>query len=120
MPSSLHKQLSAFVQRRLLIERRNSKRIVPVHHTLCLIQSPGTEQMTALVHNISCQSLALQAEKSYMPGTLLHLLLVNEAHTSSLNVDLNVVRSTRVGNRYLIAGTFVRPLLHEEVMPFIV
>jgi hypothetical protein len=119
MKSSVRDHLSIFVQRRRQLERRGSKRIAPVHRTCCLIQSSGEEQMSALVHNISCQGIALQAEQGYSSGTLLHLLIVNEAHTSSLHVDLNVIRSIRMGDRYVIAGSFVRPLSHEEVVPFI-
>jgi hypothetical protein len=117
--SSVCNYLLSIFQRRRQMERRGSKRIAPVHRTLCLIHFPGAEQTTALVQNISCQGLALQADQGYSPGALLHLLLINEAHTASLNVDLHVVRSLRIGNRYMVAGSFVRPLLHEEVVPFI-
>lgn len=120
MKSSLRKQLSIFVQRRLLNERRSSKRIAPVHRTLCLIPSSGDERATTLVHNISRQGVAVHAEHAYAPGTLLHILLVNESHTFSLMVDLNVVRCIPTNDRYLIAGNFARPLSHEEVLPFII
>lgn len=119
MKSSLRKHLSIFVQKRLSIERRGSKRIAPVHRTMCLIPSTGDKRTTALVQNISCSGVAVQMEKPYAPGALLRILLVNEAHTFSLNVDLNVVRSIRMGEQYLVAGTFTRPLSHEEVVPFI-
>jgi hypothetical protein len=119
MKSSVRNHLSIFVQRRRQIERRSSKRIAPAHRTLCLIQSSGAEQTTALVYNISCQGIAMQAEQSYAPGTILHLLLINEAHTASLSVCLSVTRSIPIGDRYTIAGSFVRSLAHEEVKPFI-
>ena len=119
MKTSLRKQLSIFVQRRTLIERRASKRIVPARRTLCLIQASGGEETTTLVHNVSCQGLAVQAEHAYAPGTLLHILLVNEAHTFALTMDVNVVRSIRMGDHYVTAGSFVRPLSHEEVVPFV-
>lgn len=120
MKTTLRKQLSVLTQRRLLIERRGSKRVMPVHRTLCVIQSSGEdERATAVVHNISCMGVAVHGERAYAPGTQLRVLLVNEAHTFSLSVDLNVSRSLHAGDRYLIAGTFARPLQHAEVTPFI-
>jgi len=120
MKSSLRKQLSVFVQRRLQNERRGNKRVVPVHRPHCLIQQSGDdERITALVHNISSTGVAVQAERDYEPDTLLHVLLVNAAHTFSRSMDLNVVRCIRTGDRYLIAGLFTQPLLHEEVAPFL-
>lgn len=119
MRMSLRKHLSSLVQRRRLIERRGSKRIVPVHRTLCLIPSTGEERTTALVHNISNMGVAVQSDQAYAPGTHLRILLVNEAHTFSLNVELTIVRSFRMGDCHVVAGTFARPLSHEEVVPFI-
>lgn len=120
MKATLRKQLSVLTQRRILIERRGSKRVVPIHRTLCVIQSSGEdERTTAVVHNISSTGVAVHGERPYAPGTRLRVLLVNEAHTFSLSVDLNVNRSLHTGERYLIAGTFARPLLHAEVTPFI-
>jgi hypothetical protein len=78
------------------------------------------ETTTAIVQNLSRTGVAVQTDHNYEPGTVLHILLVNDAHTYSLAVDMNVVRSSRVGDQYLIAGPFARPLLHEEVVPFIV
>jgi hypothetical protein len=120
MRTTLRKHLSSFVQRRQLMERRSSKRIVPIHRTICLIPSTGDECMTALVHNISSTGVAVQADHAYAPGTHLRILLVNEAHTFSLNVELSVVRCLRMGDLHLIAGTFAQPLSHDEVVPFIV
>jgi hypothetical protein len=121
MKASLRKQLSFLVQRRINAERRRNKRVVPVRRTLCLLRcSAPDEQTTAIVQNFSRSGIAVQAEQNYEPGTLLHILLVNDAHTFSLAVDMNVVRSSRVGDQYLIAGPFARPLLHEEMVPFIV
>lgn len=120
MKATLRKQLSALTQRRLFIERRGNKRVMPVHRTLCQIQSSSEDEgSTALVHNISCMGVAVHGERAYAPGTMLRVLLVNEAHTFSLSVDLNVNRSMHTGDRYLIAGTFARPLSHGEVTPFI-
>ena len=120
MRATLRKHLSSLMQRRLLIERRGSKRIVPVHRTLCLIPSTGDERTMAVVHNISNTGVAVQSDHAYTPGTHLRILLVNEAHTFSLNVELSVVRSLRMGDYHLVAGTFAQPLSHEEVVPFIV
>lgn len=120
MKSTLRKQLSVFAQRRLQIERRGHKRIVPVHRTLCQLRaSEQDERTTGLVQNISSTGLAVQAIRAYAPGTLLHVLLVNEAHTFSLSMDLIVVRTTRSGDQHLVAGMFSRPLLHQEIAPFI-
>jgi hypothetical protein len=119
MRSSLRKHLSIFVQRRLMNERRGSKRVVPIHRSLCLIPSSGQERTTTLVHNISRTGVAMQTDHPHAPGTFLRVLLVNEPHTFSLTMDVHVVRSVRMGEQYLTAGNFVRPLLHEEVVPFI-
>jgi hypothetical protein len=119
MRTSLRKHLSIFVQRRLMNERRGGKRIVPVHHTLCLIPSSGDERTTTLVQDISPTGVAMQTEHLYAPGALLRVLLVNEAHTFSLMADVSVVRSVRMGDHYVTAGHFVRPLTHEEIVPFI-
>jgi hypothetical protein len=121
MSSTLRNKLSALVQRRLHAERRGSKRISPVQRTLCLISASGEkESMTGLVDNLSIQGIALLAERPSPPGTILHLRLVNAAHTFSLEVEMKVVRASRMGHdHYLIAGPFTRTLLHEEVVPFI-
>jgi hypothetical protein len=120
MKTTLRKQLSALVQRRLMIERRGSKRVVPVHRTICLIQSSSEdERRTASVHNISYTGIVVHGERAYEPGTLLRILLINEAHTFSLALELNVTRSLHAGDRYLIAGTFAQRLSHAEVAPFI-
>lgn len=121
MSSILRNKLSHLVQRRLHSERRGSKRIVPVHRTLCLISASGdTESMTGVVDNLSNQGIALLAERAYPLGALLHLRLVNAAHMFSLEVEMKVVRATRIGyDHYVIAGAFVRTLSHDEVVPFI-
>lgn len=119
MRSTLRKQLSVLVQRRLHIERRRCKRIVPVRRTVCIVRpTDSADRTTAIVQNLSHTGLALQSTCNYAEGSLLQLLLVNDAHTFSLAVDMNVLRSSRVGDLYLIAGPFTRPLLHEETVPF--
>ncbi len=120
MKTSLRKQLSLLVQKRLFVERRSGKRIMPVRRTLCLLQSADRpEPTTAIVQNLSHMGIAVQSEDNYAPGTQLRLLLVNDAHTFSLAAELSVVRSVRIGNLYLIAGPFARPLSHQELVPFI-
>ena len=121
MKLSLRNKLSVLIQRRLQIERRGNKRLVPVHRTLCLIQTAGeSERKTAVVDNLSHEGVAVLAEREYAPGTVLPVLLVNASHTFSLAVEMNVIRSARVGHdQYLIAGPFARSLLHEEVVPFL-
>jgi hypothetical protein len=121
MKSSLRNKLSVLVQRRLQVERRGARRVIPTHRTLCLFQGPGdSERGTAIVQNLSREGVAVLAERDFPSGTLLHLLLVNEAHVFSLAADVKVIRSQRVGHEhYLLAGPFVRPLRHEEVIPLI-
>jgi hypothetical protein len=121
MNSTLRSKLSFLVQRRLQIERRGSKRIAPVHRTLCLLSVPGEAlTLSGIVENLSQQGIAVLAERPYQLGTFLHLRLVNAAHMFSLEVEIKVVRSARIGyEQYLIAGPFTRPLLHDEVVPFI-
>ena len=122
MNSTLRNKLSFLVQKRLQIERRGSKRITPAHRTLCLISAPD-EALThsGIVENLSQQGIAVMEERPYPIGILLHLRLVNAAHMFSLEVEMKVVRSSRIGyDQYLIAGPFTRPLMHEEVIPFII
>lgn len=120
MKSSLRNKLSVLVQRRLQIERRGGKRVVPIHRTLCQLQaSDDSEPATGIVHNLSYKGVAVLSEREYALGTLLRVLLVNDSHTFSLAMDMKVVRSFRNGGtQYLIAGPFTRPLRHEEVVPF--
>ena len=122
MRPSLRNKLSSFIQRRMQIERRGSKRLMPVRRTLCLIRfAEECERMTAVVENLSQKGIAVLSEREYLPGTILSVLLVNASHTFSLAVEMKVVRSSRIGHdQYLIAGPFARSLLHEEVVPFIV
>lgn len=121
MKLSLRNKLSILIQRRIQIERRGSKRLVPVHRTLCLIQPASeSERRLAIVENMSQKGVALMAEREYVAGTILSVLLVNAAHTFSLAVEMKVVRSSRLASdQYLIAGPFARLLSHEEVVPFI-
>lgn len=121
MNSTLRNKLSVLVQKRRQIERRGSKRIAPVQRTICLISAAGEEVVTGVVENISNQGVAMLTGRPYPLGSLLHLRLVNAAHMFSVEVQLKVVRSSRCGmDQYVIAGYLTRPLLHEEVVPFIV
>lgn len=122
LQSSLRNKLSAFVQRRLQIERRGGKRVAPARHTLCLIRHPGEGAAnTAIVHNMSFKGAALFTESEYPAGELLKILLINASHTFSIEVELRIVRSFRATTKqFCVAGPFERPLRHEEVVPFIV
>lgn len=121
LPSALRKPLSLFGSRRIKVERRGGKRVVPARHTLCLIRRPGEDQASkVVVQNLSLKGIALLADREHPAGTLLPLLLINAAHTYSVAVDLRIVRCFRAAaNQYLVAGPFERALLHEEVVPFI-
>jgi hypothetical protein len=121
MNSTLRGKLSVLVQRRLHNERRGSKRIAPVQRTLCLLSAPGEGlPLSGLVENLSNQGVALLAQRPYPLNTMLHLRLVNAAHMFSLEVEMKIVRCSRIGyDQYLIAGPFTRRLLHDEVVPFI-
>ncbi len=122
MSSLLRSKLSILAQRRLQVERRGGKRVVPVHRTLCLLQEPGSpERTTAIVQNLSLRGVGVMVEREYAPDTVLHALLVNAAHTFSASVDLKVVRCSRgPNNQFFLAGPFDRPLTHAEVIPFII
>lgn len=121
MGLSLRSKLSALVQRRLQIERRGGKRVVPAQRTLCLLSKPGaSEQTGSVVQNLSMKGVGLQTERSYELGEVLHALLVNAAHTFSVSVELRVARCFHVmDQRYFVAGPFTRPLTHDEIVPFI-
>lgn len=121
MNSSLRNKLSALVQRRLKVERRGVKRIAPTQRTLALLKDgQDGETITAHVHDLSSKGLAVYAGRDYPLGTLLHVILVNAAHTFSVAVEVKIVRVIREsGNGYLLAGPFNRTLAHDEVIPFI-
>jgi hypothetical protein len=121
MGLSLRSKLSALVQRRLQIERRGGKRVAPAQRTLCRLSKPGeSAQAASVVQNLSIKGVGLQTECSYQLGELLHVLLVNAAHTFSVSVELRVARCFHVtDNRYFVAGPFTRPLTHDEIVPFI-
>lgn len=122
MRLSLRNKLSLFVQRRLRIERRGCKRVVPVHRTLCLLQAPSeADRVTAVVQNLSVKGVGVLVDREYTPGTVLNVLLVNASHTFAVEVDLQVIRCFRVAaNQYFLAGPFGRPLTHDEAVPFII
>jgi PilZ domain len=122
MKSQIRSKLWSLVQRRLQVERRRVKRLVPSRRTFCQFQGPGDELATAgSVQDLSLKGAGILAPRNYPPGTSLHLLLVNAAHTFSLTVDLTVIRSSRAANgQYFLAGPFGRELLHDEVVPFVV
>jgi hypothetical protein len=121
LPSALRKPLSLFGQRRMKVERRGGKRVTPARNTLCLIRRPGEDQTsTVVVQNLSFKGIALLADRECPAGTVLGLLLINAAHTFSVEVDLQIVRCFRVAaNQYFLAGPFGRALLHDELVPFI-
>jgi hypothetical protein len=122
MTLSLRKKLSVFVQRRLQVERRSQKRVVPIQRTLCLLQAPGEDQRaTTVVQNLSLKGVGILADREHAPGTVLQVLLVNAWHTFAVKRDLKVVRCFRVnGQQFFLAGPFDRLLAHEEMVPFII
>ena len=121
MKSLLRSKLSALVQRRLQIERRNGKRMVPTQRTLCLLQAPGeSDRITGSVQDLSLKGIAVLTDRHYPMGSLVHILLVNASHTFSVELDLKVIRSFPTSDgQFLIAGPFLRPLLHDEVVPLL-
>jgi hypothetical protein len=122
MGLSLRSRLSALVQRRLQVERRNGKRVAPMQRTLCLLHKDGAdERATSVVKNLSLKGVGVVAERGYELGEIVHALLVNASHTFSVAVDLKVVRCFRVADQeFFVAGPFTRSLTHEEVVPFII
>jgi hypothetical protein len=122
MTLSIRRQLSALVQRRFYAERRDAKRMAPRHRTLCVIGTPTEDRLTtAFVHDLSLRGVSVLAEREFAPGVVLKLLFVNAAHTFSATRDMKVARCFRAAdNRYFVAGPFVQPLTHEEVVPLLV
>jgi hypothetical protein len=118
----LRKKLSVFVQRRLQVERRSQKRVVPVHRTLCLLKASGDDQpTTTVVQNLSLKGLGVLVDREHSPGTVLNALLVNAPHTFAVKRELKVVRCFRVnGQQFFLAGPFEKLLTHEEMVPFII
>ena len=121
MSSFLRSKLSVFARRRLQADRRGGKRLAPNHRTICRLQTPGEDaHTTAVVQNLSLRGVGMRVDREYTPGTLLHVLLVNDSHTFSVALELSVARCFRVANdQFYLAGPFGRPLTHEEVVPFI-
>jgi hypothetical protein len=122
MMSALRSKLSVLVQRRMRVERRSCKRVVPPCPTICLLQSPdGEQRITGVVHDLSLRGIAVLVDRNYPSGSSLHVLLVNASHTFSVEVDMKVVRCfPSIDERFLVAGPFLRPLLHDEMVPFII
>jgi len=122
MTLPIRNKISVFVQRRLQVERRSQKRIVPVQRTLCLLQVPGEqEQSTTVVQNLSRKGIGVLVDREHPPGTILTALLVNASHTFAVKRKLKVVRCFRVnGEQFFLAGPFESLLDHEEMVPFII
>lgn len=121
LQSALRKPLSLFGQRRVKVERRGGKRVTPARNTLCLIRRTSEDQpSTAVVQNLSLKGIALLTDHEQPAGAVLPLLLINAAHTFSVEVDLRIVRCFRAAaNQYFVAGPFERALLHDEMVPFL-
>jgi hypothetical protein len=122
MTLPIRNKISVFVQRRLQVERRSQKRVVPVHRTLCLLRASGEDQpATTVVQNLSLKGIGVLVDREHAPGTLLHALLVNASHTFAVKRELKVVRCFRVnGQQFFLAGPFEKLLSHEEMVPFII
>ncbi len=122
MTLPIRSKLSVFVQRRLQVERRSQKRVVPVQRTLCLLQVPGeNEQSTAIVQNLSRKGIGVLVDREHQPGDVLTALLVNSSHTFAVKRELKVVRCFRVnGEQFFLAGPFENLLDHAEMVPFII
>jgi hypothetical protein len=103
------------------VERRGGKRVVPARHTLGVIRQRGENRTrTASVQELSLKGIALLTDHEYPAGTVLPLLLINAAHTFSVEAELRVIRSFRVSaQQFFVAGSFGRALLHDELVPFI-
>jgi hypothetical protein len=122
MTLPIRNKISVFVQRRLQVERRSQRRIVPVQRTLCLLQAPGqSAQSTTVVQNLSRKGIGVLVDQEHPPGTVLTALLVNSSHTFAVKRELKVVRCFRVnGEQFFLAGPFGQLLAHEEMVPFII
>lgn len=121
MTSALRNKLSVLVQRRSRLERRLSKRVVPIHRPLCQVCPTSQEESAdGVVQDLSLKGVALLVEREFPLGTVLHVQLVNVSHTFSLALEMKVVRCSRnAANQFLVAGPFDRPLAHEEMVPFL-
>ena len=120
MTLPIRNKISVFVQRRLQVERRSQKRIVPVQRTLCLLQVPGEqEQSTTVVQNLSRKGIGVLVDREHLPGTVLTALLVNASHTFAVKRKLKVVRCFRmVSGDYFVGGRFRTALSPDELLPF--
>lgn len=118
----MRSQLSAFVQRRLQIERRAYKRVTPISRALCLLQAPDEPDWAiAVIQNLSLKGAGVYVEREYLPGTQLRALLVNSTHTFSVALELKVARCFRDGGkRFFVAGPFTPSLSHDEIVPLVI
>lgn len=121
MPPLLAK-LSGLVSRRGRPERRAVRRLTPGALTPCQFNLPGEGgSRPAWVHNMSSRGAGILAAADYPPGTPLHLLLVNAAHTFAVTIEMTVVRSYRATNgNFFLGGRFDRELTHDELRPFLI
>jgi hypothetical protein len=121
MISPFRTKLPMLVQRRLQVERRSGKRLVPGQKTLCVLQLPGEEaRIVGAVQNLSVRGVGILVDRPVPLGTQPHALLINASHTFAVAVDLKIVRLFRVtGGQYFLGAPFYRELSHEEFVPFV-
>jgi hypothetical protein len=120
MSTSVRTKLSAFVQRRLLGDRRTARRLAPGQRTLCLVQFPDG-QGEGVVQNLSVKGLGLLTDRPHPPGEVLAIRLINAGHTHALPLEARIARCFRAGDgQFFLGVAFTRPLQYEELLPFLV
>jgi hypothetical protein len=122
MTAPLLDRITALMQRRTQRDRREVKRLAPLQRTLCHVQLEGeTTSVVATVQNLSLKGIGLLSPRMHPLGSVLSLLLVNASSTFALAVEMTVVRTfPAADNRCFLGGPFTRPLLHGELVPFLI
>ena len=104
-----------------LPDRRAARRLLLPTQPPCLLQAPDADApVSARVHNLSVRGIGVLSRHSYPPGSELVVILINNAHTSSLRVRSQVVRTFRLhdGEHYL-GCQFADDVKFEQLIPYL-
>src|SRR5262249_27670485 len=117
----LMNKFSGFMQRRPRLERRSTKRLTPGGMTPCLIREDGADEpIPTWVHNLSLSGIGIVSTTPRLPDTILHVVIFNATHTSTLSSAVKVARCNRAGGTHWLLGcVFTSEISHEQLEPFL-
>jgi hypothetical protein len=102
-----------------LTERRSYPRIQPEGLLTCQLRLKD-QSINAWVQNLSAKSIALLLDRSLPINARLRLVLINEQATFRLDLDIHIIRCSRlVTGDWFVAALFERILTTDELRPFL-